>query len=62
LPEQFHWQAGYGVFSVSESNVDAVRDYIQQQAIHHVRLTFQEEFREFLRRHGIEWDERYVWD
>ena len=58
----FHWQAGYGAFSVSQSNVDRVREYIANQESHHRRRTFQDEFREFLRRHALEWDERYVWD
>jgi REP element-mobilizing transposase RayT len=58
----FYWQAGYGAFSVSPSNVEAVRKYIDEQEGHHRKLTFQDEFRELLRRHGIEWDERYVWD
>jgi len=59
---QFHWQAGYAVFSVSQSNVEDVRTYIQQQAKHHAALSFQDELREFLRRYEVEWDERYVWD
>ncbi|QEL15168.1 transposase [Limnoglobus roseus] len=59
----FHWQAGYGAFSVSQSNVDAVRAYILGQPEHHAKQTYQEdEFREWLRRYEIEWDERYVWD
>lgn len=58
----FAWQAGYGAFSVSRSNVDEVERYIAQQEEHHRRLTFQEEYLTFLRRHGIEFDERYVWD
>jgi len=60
--EKFHWQSGYGAFSVSQSNVDAVRTYIQNQAKHHAKQSFQDEFREWLRRYKIEWDERYVWD
>ena len=59
---KFAWQNGYGAFSVSQSNVEQVRRYIAQQEEHHRRLTFQEEFRELLRRHGLELDERYVWD
>ena len=62
LPTEFHWQAGYGAFSVSQSNVEAVREYIRRQPEHHQRQSFQDEFREWLRRYGIEWDERYVWD
>ena len=58
----FHWQAGYGAFSVSQSNVDQVRQYIANQESHHRQRTFQDEFREFLRRHELDWDERYVWD
>jgi len=59
---EFHWQAGYGAFSVSKSNVDIVREYIRQQHEHHRRRTFQEEFRALLIRHEMEFDERYVWD
>ena len=58
----FHWQGGYGAFSVSQSAVAEVRDYIRRQREHHQRLSFQEEFRAFLRRYEIEFDERYVWD
>jgi REP element-mobilizing transposase RayT len=58
----FHWQNGYGAFSVSASNVPAVRRYIERQEEHHRKRTFQEELREFLKRYGLEWDERYVWD
>ncbi len=61
-PLPFHWQAGYAVFSVSQSNIVAVRKYIQNQATHHARLSFQDEVREWLRRYEIEWDERYLWD
>jgi len=58
----FYWQAGYGAFSVSRSNVEKVKDYIADQEEHHRTRTFQEEFRLLLERHGIEYDERYVWD
>ena len=60
--QNFGWQAGYGAFSVSFSNLPEVKKYIAGQAEHHRIRTFQEEFREFLRRHEIDWDERYVWD
>ena len=56
------WQQGYGCFSVSEGNADKVRQYILQQDSHHRKITFQEEYRTFLIRHGVEFDERYVWD
>jgi hypothetical protein len=58
----FHWQSGYGVFSVSESKRAQVIDYIQNQQEHHKKLTFQDEFRQLCAKHGIEIDERYVWD
>jgi REP element-mobilizing transposase RayT len=58
----FAWQSGYGAFAVSESNVDAVREYIANQREHHRRKSFQEEYRQFLERHRIAFDERYVWD
>jgi REP element-mobilizing transposase RayT len=58
----FAWQAGYGAFAVSESNVPEVRGYIANQAEHHRKRSFQEEYRSFLERHRIAYDERYVWD
>jgi len=58
----FHWQSGYGIFSVSESNAEQVKRYIANQAEHHQKKSFQDEFRELCQRHGIEIDERYVWD
>jgi REP element-mobilizing transposase RayT len=58
----FAWQAGYGAFAVSYSHLERVKLYIARQAQHHRRTTFQEEFVAFLRRHRIEFDERYLWD
>jgi hypothetical protein len=58
---QFAWQEGYGAFSVSKSAVLSVRKYIQEQEKHHQKRTFQEEYREFLEKHGIDFDERYLW-
>jgi REP element-mobilizing transposase RayT len=58
----FQWQSGYGAFSVSQSAVVEVIDYIRDQAEHHRKITFQDEFRRFLQRYEIEFDERYVWD
>ena len=58
----FHWQNGYAGFSVSQSNVPAVSDYIQNQQTHHREMTFQDELRALFQRHQIEFDERYVWD
>jgi len=57
----FSWQNGYGIFSVSESNIEQVKNYIAGQEEHHRRMTFQEEFRALCQRHGIEIDERYAW-
>jgi REP element-mobilizing transposase RayT len=62
LPAPFHWQGGYGAFSVSQSNLDAVREYVRPQPAHHAKQSFQDELREWLRRYEIGWDERYVWD
>ena len=58
----FHWQNGYGAFAVSYSNISQVKSYLANQEQHHRAVSFQDEFREFLRRHNLEWDERYVWD
>jgi REP element-mobilizing transposase RayT len=56
------WQAGYGVFSVSHSLVSKVKAYIANQAEHHKVQSFQDELRDFLRKHGEKFDERYLWD
>ena len=61
LPD-FQWQTGYAAFAVSFSNIDSVKSYLANQTEHHRQQSFQDEFREFLRRHHLEWDERYVWD
>jgi REP element-mobilizing transposase RayT len=58
----FSWQAGYGAFSVSQSAVASTRRYIAGQEEHHRRVTFQEEFRRFLEKYEVPYDERYVWD
>ena len=58
----FAWQGGYGAFSVSESNIPQVKKYIANQENHHKKMSFQDEFRELCKRHGIELDERYAWD
>ena len=59
--DAFQWQAGYGVFSVSKADLDQVIDYIRRQPEHHRQTTFQDELRLILRSHGIEFDERYLW-
>jgi putative transposase len=58
----FAWQIGYGVFSVSESNVADVTKYIAGQEEHHRKHTFQEEFVAFLKKNNVAYDERYIWD
>ena len=58
----FFWRRRYSAFSVSSSQLDAVLQYVEEQSVHHRTRTFQEEYRELLRKHGVEFDERYVWD
>ncbi|MGO9326311.1 MAG: IS200/IS605 family transposase [Terracidiphilus sp.] len=62
-PQQrkFAWQGGYGAFSVSESRRAAVIRYIRDQAQHHRRISFQDEFLALLKNHRVEFDERYIW-
>lgn len=58
----FGWQDGYGAFTVSGSQIPEVDEYIRNQREHHRLKTFQEEYRAFLDKHEIEYDERYLWD
>ena len=58
---RFGWQAGYGAFSVSHSNLQAVKEYIARQEEHHRKWSFQDELLSFLRKQGIAYDERYIW-
>ena len=60
--ENFTWQGGYAVFSVSSSIVDIVSKYILKQPEHHKKRCFQNEVREFFNEYDVEYDERYVWD
>jgi putative transposase len=60
--KKFNWQGGYGAFSVSQSAVEEVRKYIRSQRQHHKKASFQNEFRAFLKRYEIEFDEKSVWD
>jgi REP element-mobilizing transposase RayT len=57
----FHWQDGYGAFSIGQSQVKTVKDYIARQKIKHDKVDFKDELREFLRKYEIEFDERYLW-
>lgn len=58
----FAWQRGYGCFSVSPSSLDPLRAYIDDQEKHHETRTFQDEFRMFLEKYGVGYNEAYVWD
>ena len=58
----FYWQGGYGAFSVSPSDVESVKKYIEGQHEHHKVWTFQDEYRRILSEHNVDFDERYLWD
>ncbi|CAK0780222.1 transposase [Gammaproteobacteria bacterium] len=58
----FHWQGGYGIFSISPTHRPALEMYISNQAEHHRDTLFQDEYRHLLNKYGIPFDERYVWD
>lgn len=60
--ENFYWQDGYGAFSVNPSEIDTVIAYIANQHEHHSKKTFQNEYRAFLKKYNVEYDEKYVWD
>jgi len=60
--KNFHWQKGYGAFSIGQSNVASLKRYIRGQKQHHQRVSFQDEYRKFLKAYAIDYDERYVWD
>lgn len=59
---EFHWQNGYGAFSISPGHVEQLIRYIDTQEEHHRQETMQDEFRRLLTKYGLQWDERYVWD
>ena len=60
--QNFYWQDGYGAFSVNPSETEIVVRYIANQKVHHQKLTFQDKYRAYLKKYGVEYDERYVWD
>lgn len=60
--ENFYWQDGYGAFSVNPSEVETVWTYIDNQHEHHRKKSFQEEYRSFLKKYKVDYDEKYVWD
>lgn len=59
---KFGWQNGYGVFSICRSEIEKVKNYILNQEEHHKKISFQDEYRKFMKDYEIEYDERYVWD
>ena len=61
LPGKFFWQKGYGAFSVSKSQTELINQYIQNQDLHHKKLSFKEEYIKLLKLHRIEYDEKYLW-
>jgi len=60
--QNFYWQRGYGAFSVNPTEIDIVKKYISKQEEHHKKTTFQDEYRAFLKKYKIDYDEKYVWD
>jgi putative transposase len=58
----FHWQNGYGAFSIGQSQVEDMKKYVASQQEHHRKVSFQDEHRKFLEKYQVEYDERYVWD
>ena len=60
--EKFYWQNGYGGFSIHPDQVEIIKNYISKQEEHHKKTLFKEEYRSFLNKYNVEYDERYVWD
>ena len=60
--QKFHWQGGYGAFSISPSHVTGLTRYIENQVEHHKRESFQDEFRRLCKKYGVELDERFAWE
>ena len=58
----FHWQDGYGAFTIGQSQVETLRNYFAKQKIHHQKQIFEDELRQVLKSYEIEYDERYLWD
>ena len=61
IQPKFEWQDGYGAFTIGESQIGGVRRYIQNQAEHHKKVSFEDEFKDLLRKAGIEFEEKYLW-
>lgn len=62
LLSKFHWQNGYGVFSVSESQVEVVKKYILTQEEHHQIISYEDEFKSLLKKYNIKYNDKYVWE
>lgn len=60
--QDFAWQNGYGAFSIGQSAYENLRKYIQNQEEHHKKISFQDEYRSFLKKYCIEYDEKFLWD
>lgn len=60
--KHFYWQDGYGIFSVNPKETDIVINYIKHQKERHRKISFEAEFRSFLKKYGVDYDEKYVWD
>ena len=60
--QNFYWQRGYGGFSVNPTEINEVKKYVLNQKEHHKKITFQEEYRAFLKKFNIDYDEKYIWD
>lgn len=60
--KDFYWQGGYGAFSVNPSEISIVKKYIDNQEERHKKISFKDEFRAFLKKYEVEYDEQYVWD
>lgn len=58
----FYWQNGYGVFSVSQSQVNVVKNYIENQKEHHQKKVFKDEYLELLKKYHVDFNEQYLWD
>ena len=60
--KNFYWQHGYGCFSINPGQIDSVKEYIRNQEIHHRKWTFQDEYRAFLKKYNVDFNEKFVWD
>ncbi len=59
--ENFHWQAGYAAYGISEADVPSVDQYIRNQSTHHTEINFQDELRKLLKENGVDYNEQFIW-